>query len=247
MRTAIALCTIMLALTGCDRTPNAPASPPQASPSDIDALIEAVQAANPGSEVVVEYDNWDRSSGGSLTSEHAGESLGSGLRTSSDEAAQHFSSSAPSLKLPGGLELTGHGVDIQNELFSASINPFFLLGGLLLVAAVVFAYLKRKNAAIWAGIGSAACIAVAVTVDTVPMLWVWMLLLAVLGGAFWLWSEWKRGQAERHSSELGRSLRVVTKAVDASPAAAAEEVKSRVKAAAEADPVIKERIKQAKQ
>jgi hypothetical protein len=224
--------------------PAAPVEPPPPAldESGLSGVLAELRKAHPDAEIELRFEDMSFTDGGRLTESHEGATVGTGLKTGSDEAAQSFQAHPASLLLPGGVSINSSGVRIENTLISAAVNPFFILAGAFVIAAVVLAYLKRGRMATWAAIGAGACVAIAVTVEEFAFLWAWMLVAAVAVGLLWLWSEWKRGQAEREAAAEKRTLSAVTNTIENAPPAVAGEIKSRMKGITETDPEIADRI-----
>lgn len=238
---AVMIAAALLLLLGCERPPPPPA-PPKTDP-----VMERLADLLAGGATRVTIHEYDVEDGGESEGRHAAAAFGPSLRTTSDSAAQSFDAESAAIALPGGVTLNGGGVSIQNDLISQSgINPFYLLGGLLLVAALALAWLKRARAAVIAELGAAGSIAVAVTIETAPVLWVWLLVACAGVAGVWVWSEWRRGRAERDGASTFRALRAVTAAVDSAPDDAAREVKSRVRPLARQDHDIEEAIERSR-
>jgi len=122
---------------------------------------------------------------------------GPALRTNSAEAAVKFNGKTGDIDLPWGGSASGGRLGVSAELLSGSgVNVLFLIGGLVMLAAIVPVLIpprRVKTAAVIFGVGL-AIVAVGVVAQRYP----WVMLIGVILFAallgYWVYVTWRTGR-----------------------------------------------------
>ena len=215
----LALAGSLLSLQGCEKAPEQSTPGPKGSLIKVDGRVIEAPA---GSKVTLEMDDQGTHTGPTGSTSDTSSARGVGLSTSSKDAEQNFKPNGVNAGF-GPKGASGGGAEYAGKLAGAEgFNLFHALGALCLIGAAIYGFVtKRIGPALYIAAVGLGFIAIGVTIESYPIVWVAgvVLFIGLLGG--WVYLAWKNKNkavvAHETDAEYEFFGRVVTKAYDNLP------------------------------
>lgn len=205
--------------------------PEDARRVDAAGLADAIRSAvDQGSIVDFEITTTDNTPLTTNTVESTLDDRGAGLLTSSDEAAIGFDGKRGGSSLPWGGKSGKNSFGLDASLLSRATSPLVLLGGIVLLGAIVPILMTPRRFGAAAAIAGMGLLLIAAGVVATESPWVFVVvLIAFIGFVVWQgWELWKRRGVQD-------TLDTVVRGVEETNAAHADIVKQKIGAIAEAN------------
>lgn len=213
---------------------------------DASGLAETLRSAvDRGSVVDFEYTTTDNTPLTTNTVESTLDDRGAGLLTSSDEAAIGFDGKRGGTDMPYGGKSGKSSFGLDASLLTRATNPLVILGGIVLLGAIVPVLMTPRRFGAAATIAGMGLLLIAAGVVATEMPWIFVVvLLAFIGFVVWQgWELWKRRGVQD-------TLDTVVRGVEETNATHASVVKGRIGAIAESngkqEMVVKNEVRKSK-